>query len=137
MTPKVLSRIPDATLWLVIFAASVSAQTKSATWMRGTWEGTGYQIDDKSTWTMLLKARGRSFAIDYPSLSCGGRWRPISIGAARARFVERLDRGQDKCADKGIVTIQRVNRNQVIFWWSYAGDTEVSASAVLTRKRPG
>lgn len=123
---------------LLIGATIASSQTKSRPLrLNGTWEGTGYQIDDKSTWTMVLKARGRSFAIDYPSLSCGGRWRPISIGAARARFVEKLDRGQDKCANNGIMTIQRVNRNQVIFWWSYAGDTEVTASGVLTRKRPG
>jgi hypothetical protein len=134
MTPKVLSRIVVTALWLAIFAAAVSAQTKSGSWIRGTWEGTGYQTDDKSTWTMLLKAQGRRFSIDYPSLGCGGQWRLISISASRARFRERLDHGQDKCADRGTVTIQRINRKQVIFWWSYQGDTVVTASAVLNRK---
>jgi hypothetical protein len=134
MTSKVLSRILVATLWLVIFAAAVSAQSKSGSWIRGTWEGTGYQIDDKSTWTMVLKARGRTFSIDYPSLNCGGRWRVISINASRARFIERLDHGQDKCTDNGKVIIQRLSGSQILFLYSNPGTREVIASAVLNRK---
>ena len=134
MTSK-LSRPIGATLWLVILVTLVSAQTKSATWMRGTWEGTGYQTDDKSTWTMMLQVRGRRFTIDYPSLNCGGRWSLLSLGAIRGRFVERLDRGQEKCADRGIVTIQRLNRNQILFLYSYAGERTLTASAILNKKR--
>jgi hypothetical protein len=134
MNPKVLSRIVVTAIWFAIFAAAVSAQTKSGNWIKGTWEGTGYQTDDKSTWTMVLKAQGQRFSIDYPSLNCGGQWRLISIDASRARFRERLDHGQDKCADRGTVTLQRLNRKQIIFWWSYQGDTAVAASAVLNRK---
>jgi hypothetical protein len=134
MTPTISIRIISVALWVVIIATAVSAQTRSVSWMRGTWEGTGYQTDDKSTWTMVLKVQGRKFSIDYPSLSCGGQWRLISVSASRARFRERLDHGQDKCADRGIVTLQRLNRKQVIYWWSYQGDTVVKASAVLNRK---
>jgi len=103
--------------------------------MRGTWEGTGYQTDDKSTWEMVLKAGGKRFAIDYPSLSCGGRWQLISLSTGRARFRERLDHGQDKCADNGNVLIQRVNRNQILFVYSNQGEKELTASAILNRKR--
>jgi hypothetical protein len=135
MTSKVLSGILVATFWLVIFAAPVSAQTKSGSWIRGTWEGTGYQIDDQSTWTMVLKGRGRNFSIEYPTLSCGGRWRLISINASRARFIERLDRGQDKCTDNGKVIIQRLSESQLLFLYSNPGTRDVIASAVLNRKR--
>lgn len=135
MTPTISIKSICAILIVSISAAAaVSAQTKSGSWIRGTWEGTGYQTDDQSTWTMVLKAQGRNFSIDYPSLSCGGKWRVISIGAWRARFVERLDHGQEKCADRGNVTIRRLNRNQLIFWWSYQGETAVKASAILNRK---
>lgn len=134
MTPTILTKAVGAVLGLVIISTAVSAQTRSGTWLTGTWEGTGYQTDEKSTWTMVLKARGRAFTIDYPSLNCGGKWKLTSSGTWRARFIERLDRGQDKCADNGTVTILRLNRNQAMFFYVYAGDTEVTASAILSRK---
>ncbi len=83
-----------ATICLIICLASVaSAQTRAGAWLRGQWEGTGYQIDTNSTWTMSLKVRGRSYLIEYPSLNCGGRWRLVSINANRARFRERITAG--------------------------------------------
>ena len=93
----------SAVLVAFFLSSAICAQTKSNTWLKGTWEGTGYQTDDQSTWTMLLAARGGRFLIDYPSLNCGGRWQLISINAYRARFKERLDHGEDKCTDKGII----------------------------------
>jgi len=120
-------------LLLLVFA-SVSAQTKSNSWLKGTWEGTGYQTDDQTTWAMRLTVRGRRFSIEYPSLTCGGHWQLVSINSYRARFKERLDHGQDKCANNGNVTIQKVSRRQVFFLYSNADTREVTASAVLNRK---
>src|SRR5712691_6233716 len=99
-------------LLVFVISSAVIAQKKSSGWIRGSWDGTGYQNDDKSTWAMTLIARGRTFSINYPSLNCGGHWKLISINASRARFREVLDRGQDKCSDKGKVIVQRLNRNQ-------------------------
>jgi hypothetical protein len=98
---------------------TAAAQTKSRSWIRGVWDGTGYQVDDKSTWAMTLIAHRKTFSINYPSLSCGGHWQLISINASRARFREVLDHGQDKCSDKGNVLIQRLHRNQIVFLYSY------------------
>lgn len=123
-------------VFLSLFLSSaICAQTKSNTWIRGTWEGTGYQTDDQSTWTMLVTARGGRFSIEYPSLNCGGRWQLISIDSYRARFKERLDRGRDSCTDNGKVVIQRLNKRQIFFLYTIAGSREVTASAVLNRKR--
>jgi len=83
---------------------------------------------------MTLIARGRTFSINYPSLSCGGHWKLISINVSRARFREVLDRGQDKCSDKGKVIVQRLNRNQILFMYHYKAARDVSASAVLKRR---
>jgi hypothetical protein len=123
-----------AVLLTLLLSSATPAQTKSRGWLKGTWEGTGYQIDDQSTWSMLFMARGRNFSIDYPSLKCGGRWQLININEYRARFRERLDRGQDKCTDSGNVVIQRLSKRQVLFLYSLAGKREVTASAVLNRK---
>jgi len=120
---------------LLLFAfATVSAQTKPNNWLKGIWEGTGYQIDDQSTWTMRLAAGARVFSIEYPSLSCGGTWKLISIDAYRARFKEKLDHGQDQCVDNSNVVIQRLNKRQVVFLFSYPGKREVYASGILKRK---
>ena len=97
--------------------------------------GTGYQTDDKSTWAMVLKVSGKRFAIEYPSLDCGGRWQLISLNASRARFRERLERGQHKCADSGNVLVQRLNRNQILFLYSYRAEKELTASEILSWKR--
>ena len=121
-------------LLTLLLSSAISAQPKSKTWIKGTWEGAGYQTDNQSTWTMRLTARGRRFSIDYPSLDCGGRWQLISIGSYRARFKEKLDHGQDKCTDNGNVVIQRLSRSQVFFFYSLAGSRKVTASAVLNRR---
>ena len=135
MSPTALLRSLGLCLLLLWAIPVASAQSKSNSWIRGTWEGTGYQTDDKSTWEMVLKAGAKRFAIEYPSLSCGGRWQLISLNAWRARFRERLDHGQDKCADNGNVLIQRLNRNQILFVYSNQGEKELTASAILNRKR--
>ena len=127
--PAILLLLLSATL-----SAQTKPQTKSNNWIKGTWEGTGYQTDDQTTWAMRLTARGRRFSIDYPSLACGGHWQLISSNGYRARFKERLDRGQDKCTDKGTVVIQRLSKRQIFFLYSLAGAREVTASAVLSRK---
>jgi len=118
---------------LLLSAGGVVAQSKAKSWIRGTWEGTGYQIDDQSTWTMQVTA-GRRFAIEYPSLQCGGRWKLISINAYRARFKEVLSHGQEKCTNNGTVVIQRLSNRQVVFLYTNPGERLVSASAVLERK---
>lgn len=132
---RLLTGTSGAAILLLLAFASVSAQTKSNSWLKGTWEGTGYQTDDQTTWAMRLTARGHRFSIEYPSLTCGGRWQLVSINSYRARFKERLDHGQDKCANNGNVTIQRVSRRQVFFFYSNAGTRELTASAVLNRNR--
>jgi hypothetical protein len=134
MKPSISIRFSGALILLLLVLGTGSAQTKSSNWLKGTWEGTGYQTDDQSTWSMLFTARGRNFSIDYPSLKCGGRWQLINLNEFRARFRERLDHGQDKCTDRGNVVVQRLNKRQVLFLYSLAGKREVTASAVLTRK---
>ncbi|MBC7929481.1 MAG: hypothetical protein H7Z38_02840 [Rubrivivax sp.] len=122
---------------VLLFALTSVAfpQSKGRTWLRGTWEGTGYQIDDNSTWTMSLKVSGRRFLIEYPSLGCGGEWRLSSIGSRRARFRERLSHGVDVCSNEGTVVVERLSATQVVFLYYRKGERVVSSSAVLNKKR--
>ena len=124
---------------LLLFVSSAAAQGNSRSWLRGTWEGTGYQTDDNSTWSMKLtiaKRKGgrRTFTIDYPSLNCGGRWKLLSSNQNVARFREILNRGVDKCSDKGSVLIERKG-TQLIFLYANQGSRQITASAILNRKK--
>lgn len=133
-------RKPLAVLGLLfVLVSTAPSQGKQRPWLRGVWEGTGYQTDDASTWPMKLtvkrsKSGGRIYSIDYPSLNCGGRWRLLSMNQNQARFRELLSYGQDKCADNGLVVIERKG-SQSIFLYSNQGSREITASAVLNRKK--
>lgn len=139
MTGKIRRTIAALGL-LLLLAPAVAPQVKSKSWLRGAWEGTGYQADTDSTWAMKLtvkKLKGRrAFLIEYPSLNCGGRWKLLSVSGNRATFRERLDHGQDECTDNGVARIERLGSGQLIFWYSNQGSHDVTASAVLTRKKP-
>lgn len=113
----------------------VLPQSGDRSWLHGTWEGTGYQIDTESTWTMRLSARGNTYHIEYPSLNCGGEWRLLSINASRATFRERITRGREACVDRGSVVIERLSGRQIAFRFSLRGSNEVSSSAILNRKK--
>ena len=122
----------------LVLVPSLAAQKRSTSWLRGAWEGTGYQTDDNTTWAMkvtakTLKGGRRTFLIDYPSLNCGGRWKLLNMNQSRARFREVLDHGQDQCSDKGLVTIERIGR-QLIFLYANQGSRKITASAVLNRR---
>ena len=126
-----------ATLVLLVSLTSVgSSQNRAGTarWLNGTWEGTGYQIDNNETWTMKLTARGNSYKIEYPSLKCGGRWIPLSIDAGRARFIEKISFGLEDCVDNGTVVIERLSPRQIAYRFSNRGTREVTASGILNRK---
>lgn len=120
----------------LLLAVSFAAypQSRNSSWLKGTWEGTGYQIDTDETWTMRLKVQGRRFLIEYPSLNCGGQWKLVSINSRRARFRERITFGLEDCVDGGSLVIERLNGRQIAFRYSYQGTNEISASAILNRK---
>lgn len=128
------------TLLLAVLVSSVQSQHRPQPWLVGVWEGTGYQTDDGSTWTMRLKVtrrkgRGRIYAIDYPSLKCGGHWKLLSMIGNTARFREQLSFGQDKCSDNGLVVIERQSGGQGMFLYTNEGSRRITASAILNKKK--
>lgn len=114
---------------------AVCPQGKSRAWLNGSWEGTGYQMDTDTTWSMSFKARGKRYTIEYPSLKCSGTWRLVSVNSRRAIFRERITVGRESCVDRGVVTIERLNGGQIAYRFSNAGTSQVSASAILNRKK--
>ena len=127
---------------LLIFAFSVwsydgTSPVHRTSWMTGTWAGTGYQIDDNSTWTMRLTAHSGRFAIAYPSLNCGGEWVLRRQTGSRAVFTERLSYGKDKCTDNSTVVLERLSQTQLVVLYTNPGEHEVNSSGILKRQLSG
>lgn len=106
----------------------------SKRWLEGTWEGTAYQSDTKENWMLKLSVKNGTYRVDYPSLKCGGEWRPIRLGKRIATFKEKLTYGHDECVDNVTVTIRKLNRRQVAYWYVEPKQTRVNGIAVLDRK---
>ena len=106
----------------------------SGRWLEGTWEGTAYQSDTKENWIMKLSVKNGTYRVDYPSLKCGGEWRLIRLGKRIATFKEKLTYGHSECVDNVTVTIRKLNRRQVAYWYVEPKQTRVNGIAVLDRK---
>lgn len=136
-TPR---RLLLAIVLLLLLAPTLVPQSRRKPWLRGVWEGTGYQTDTESAWPMSLEVTRRQgrhvLTINYPSLKCGGRWQPLNIGRRRATFKEVLEHGQSECLDNGRVIIQRINSTQLLYLYSNQG-RKITASAILNKRMPG
>lgn len=122
-------------LLLFVFCLVAYPQSKNGRWLKGTWEGTAYQMDTNETWTMTLNARRNRYTVDYPSLKCGGRWKLLNINSWTATFREQLTFGRDECVDRGRVVIQRLGSGQISYRFYNRGAARVTASAILNRNR--
>lgn len=104
-------------------------------WMQGTWQGTGDQIDGHQ-WQVALDATNLSkVKIDYPDLSCGGKWKIVESSEEGANVRERLTYGLDKCDQNVEVVIEKPsdgNMKLTFFLKSYSPDP--IATAVLTKR---
>jgi hypothetical protein len=130
-----MRRLAAAAALLLLAAAFAAGQTRGG-WLRGSWEGTGYQSDSvDQTWAMRLTAARGRYAVEYPSLGCAGRWRLLSLSRTRAVFRETITRGAERCSQGGRVVLQRLNPRQLGYWYSHRGSADYVASAILNRRR--
>jgi hypothetical protein len=106
----------------------------SLKWFDGVWEGTGYQTNPKSNWSIKLTAQNDTYVIEYPSLSCRGEWALIKKESGKARFKETITRGLGRCENNGTVLIERIDDAQVSFKYSSPNTKAVTSTATL-RKR--
>lgn len=127
------------TLLLTLSTATSAQTTQKARrgWLEGRWEGTAFQTDHDSTWTMSLDERRGTFAVEYHTLDCSGEWRLTRLTRRtrwRATLTETITRNPDRCEPRGHVTLLRLRRDQILYLYSYRNSRTVIASAVLNRK---
>ena len=98
---------------LLAFTPGTSSFSKAPNWLKGEWEGIGYQIDGQ-TWDVALRYDEKDgLAIQYPTLSCGGTWTIKKASKNRLDIVETITTGADKCDQNVQVVILKINETDI------------------------
>lgn len=110
-----------------------SEAADSLAWLEGVWEGTGYQTNPKSTWTMKLTVKNETFSIEYPSLSCKGRWNLLGKETGKARFKEVITVGLNRCENNGTVLVEKLDDSRISFKYSSPNTKAITSTATLRK----
>jgi hypothetical protein len=108
--------------------------------VKGSWVGTGYQYDIKSTWpiqmTLFERANiGEPIGIlSYPSLNCTAELIREPERGDVLVMREKLTSGQGRCVDNGVIRIPRRPTAGELDWkWDFENGNE-GASSTLKRE---
>jgi hypothetical protein len=88
------------------------------------------------TWSIKLTAENNAYAIEYPSLRCGGKWTLVEISEDHAKFKESINRGLDKCSDGGDITLEKISDSQVSYKYTLPIIGEVASATLRKRDMP-
>ena len=100
--------------------------------LQGVWEGSAYQPNTTSNWTIKTTIANNQASIDYPSLRCGGDLTLLKRTANQMQFRETLTYGKSTCVDNGKTVITQNATNTATFEWF---DDEGSRGAYGNLKR--
>ncbi len=122
-------------LLITLLSINISAQKKKSDWINGIWRGTGFQLNNSSSWSIMFEANTNAnvYKINYGSLSCGGKWELQKIEENRAVFIEKITVGKDKCINGNTIIVTYVNNNYVSYTCFAPGSTKLDASATLEK----
>ena len=120
---------------IACISLSLSAQNKKTDWINGIWRGTGFQLNNSSSWAIRFEANAKVklYKIDYGSLNCGGIWELVSIDENRAIFTEKIIDGLDKCLNGSSIIITYVNKNYLSYSCFAPGAKKLDACSTLER----
>ena len=134
----VLSFTALATLvFAVTLVEGKAKKNKKALWLNGVWEGTGYQLNNATTWSIKFigDPENQTYSIEYPSLKCSGTWKAEQITANMARFVETITVGKNLCLDGGTVIVTRIDEKYMTFTYLDPGTDNLGSFSTLTNSR--
>jgi hypothetical protein len=121
-------------IFLTLISFQLSAQKKND-WINGIWRGTGFQLNNSSSWSIRFEANTKTntYKIDYGTLSCGGNWVLKEIEKNRAVFIEKITDGKDKCINGNTIIITFVSDKYLSYTCFAPGNTKLDASATLEK----
>lgn len=105
-----------AMIFAFIGISNVKAQ-KSV--IDGVWVGQGYQLNNNSTWSIILKIENGKYNIEYPSIKCKGSLTVSKVEANKIILDEFISTGN--CENGGKVILEMNGQNELFFKWSFRG----------------
>ena len=105
-------------------------------WLEGNWVGTGGDVNSTFNWTITLSYNvdDQSIKLEYPSHSCGGSLKILTIETGKANCVEDLNYGLGGCNTGLKVTIKQESDGSITLNYYYAGNSTIKSSAKLKRQ---
>lgn len=100
-------------------------------WIKGTWEGIGYQINLPQTWAIDLEVDLKTATINYPSLECSGMWEIANQSIDRVEFREVILKGADRCVNGGLIVITRVDQHHISYSFFEPQNGKLEAHSTL------
>lgn len=100
--------------------------------LEGMWEGAGIQ-DDNSRWSIKVTLRPERYAIDYPSLNCGGMLELVKENADSLVFREVLTYGTDGCYNNGKTVLIKTKDHKIRYYWYFENNGKKAAVGELNR----
>jgi hypothetical protein len=119
--------------WMMLGMALANRPTLH--WLEGNWEGTGGDIGTDFKWTIKLKykADDKTIWLEYPSHTCGGYLKIITIESGKATTLEDVNYGLGQCNTGLKVTIKQESDGTITLTYYNPGETKAKATAKLTR----
>ena len=99
---------------LMVLHSLLNGQNLPA-WVNGIWEGTGFQLNSKTIWSIRFTPGETESRIDYPSLDCGGTWVLEKAEPCKLIFKEFITEGTSRCTNFGKVIITPVDETHISF----------------------
>jgi hypothetical protein len=122
---------------ICLTSAFVPYNRVDITWLDGSWEGVGYQID-ALPWTIEVDCNTEKelFLIRYPSLNCQGFWTIESTEMNQVVFREKIAKGEHTCLLEGLVVVTRVDDTHITYSYfeEIDGKRVLNAFSTLTKK---
>ena len=116
--------------------AAETPGSQSSQWLEGVWEGKGYQSAPEMTWSIKFTADNNTYAIEYPSLRCGGKWTLVEMNDGRATFKETITRGLERCSNGGDISIEKISDSQISYKYTLPIIGEVATATLSKRATP-
>lgn len=120
----------------MLFILSTAAKMPDLHWLEGEWEGNGGEQSISFSWTIRIsyKADANIIKLEYPSHSCGGTLKIISIEKGNATCTEDLTYGLSQCSTGLKVTLKKELDGSITLAYYYADTKTLKSTAKLKRK---
>lgn len=109
-----------------------TTETGLPTWVQGSWEGIGYQINLPQTWAIELEVKSpNNVTVNYPSLDCSGMWEIVGTATDRVEFKEIILNGVNRCVNGGLIIITRVDQHHITYSFFEPQNGKLEAHSTL------